>query len=466
MAKKKHRKLKIFLSTVSVAIVAVVGFFLISGWIDGLPKLNYDNNSAQTNPAVYPNAEFAVISDLHVYDPSLGTTGSAFEEVLHSDRKLLLDSIDLLDFAIDDILKSPAQFVLVSGDMTKDGEVINHKLVTNRLSRLTNAGIQVFVVPGNHDINNPDAESYDGDEATPVDNVSPEEFARLYADYGFSDAIERDSYSLSYVAEPVADLWILAIDSCRYRENQPGKSEIVGGSISQDTADWIAGILKRAVDEDKAVIVMMHHGVVEHWEGQHKLHPDYLVKDYTHFGEFLASYNVRLAFTGHYHAQDITQGTFGDKYLYDVETGSLVTAPCPMRYCSINNNTFKVSSKMVAERIHPGTSFAEDGLDFVNTTVTLEAQKTLAKYFVSGQDAEIISNAVGDAFSAHYPGDEVTAQQPPLDSGELGLWGRFVLFMQQYVLDGLWVDLYPGDNNVSFSLDYMTGLSGREGPSS
>jgi len=450
--KKKHRKLKIFLGIISVAIVAVVGYVLVSGWIKSLPNLNYDNNTVRAAAVPYPNVEFAVISDLHTYDTALGSSGAAFEEVLHSDRKLLLDSVDLLDFAIDDILRSRAQFVLISGDLTKDGEAVCHELVIDHLSRLLDAGVKVYVIPGNHDVNNPDAESYDGDEASPVDNITADEFAQLYANFGYADAIERDSYSLSYVAEPVDGLWILALDSCRSSENQPGEKEIVGGRISQETADWIAMMLKRAAAEDKAVIALMHHGVVEHWDGQHKLHPDYLVEDYQHFGRFIASYDVRLVFTGHYHAQDITQATFGDKFIYDIETGSLVTAPCPIRYCSIKNNTFTVNSKLIYDKIHPGTSFADDAMAFVKTTVVLEAQKTLSNYFVSGTDADIISNAVGDAFNAHYSGDEDPALRPELDKGELSVWGRFILFMQQYVLDGLWVDLYPSDGNASFSL--------------
>ena len=38
--------------------------------------------------------------------------------------------------------------------------------------------------------------------------------------------------------------------------------------------------------------------------------------------------------------------------------------------------------------------------------VASEAKKTLAKYMVSGADADIIADAVGDAFAAHYSGDE------------------------------------------------------------
>jgi len=450
--KKRHRKLKVFLSVISLAIVGVVAYVLITGWVNGLPKLNYHYNTVTASAVAYPDVEFAVISDLHVYSPTLGTTGSAFEEVLHSDRKLLLDSTDLLDYAIADILKSNAQFVLISGDLTKDGELVCHELVTEHLSQLTDAGLAVYVVPGNHDVNNPDAASYSGDETTTVDTISPDTFAQLYADFGYSDAILHDLYSLSYVAEPVEDLWVLAIDSCRYRENQAGVNEIVGGKVSQETADWIAGVLSQAASEGKAVITLMHHGVVEHWDGQHSLHPDYLIEDYQHFGNFLASYDVRLVFTGHYHAQDITQATFDDKFIYDIETGSLVTAPCPIRYCTIKNNSFSVNSELIVDKLHPGTAFADDALAFVKTTVVLEAVKTLNKYLVSGTDADIISNAVGDAFSAHYSGDEITADRPPLESDKLSPWGRVVLFLQQYVLDGLWVDKYPADNKVSFSL--------------
>jgi hypothetical protein len=336
--------------------------------------------------------------------------------------------------------------------LTKDGELACHNIVAKRLAKLTDAGLKVYVIPGNHDVNNPDAVAFTGSTVTPVDNIQADDFARIYADYGYGDALERDPDSLSYVAEPVDGLWLLAIDSCRYRENKPGESETVGGKVSQASADWIAGVLKKALRESKAVMVMEHHGIVEHWNGQRKLHPDYLISDYKHFGEFLASYGVRLAFSGHYHAQDITQGVFGDNYLYDVETGSLVTAPSPLRYCSIANGDFAVESVMLIDKLHPGTDFARNADDFVKATVMREAAATLKKYKVSDNDTEIIADAVGDAFTAHYSGDEITSEKPALDKSRLNIWGKIVLMMQQYVLDGLWVDLYPADNNVAFSL--------------
>jgi 3',5'-cyclic AMP phosphodiesterase CpdA len=448
------------------------------------PVLKYAYASRMETPPAYPEVFFSVISDIHLYDSSLGSSGAAFEKTMNSDRKLLLDSQDLLDYAINQIIASAGflndypedstqgfplykqlvqtpieilkgdkvDFVLVCGDLTKDGELVNHNIVAQRLKKLTAAGIPVYVVPGNHDINNPDAVRYNGDTTEPVASISANDFARIYGDFGFNSAIMRDDDSLSYVVEPVEGLWLLALDACRYRENVPGKHEIVSGKISQRTADWTASVLREAADRNKAVMAMMHHGVVEHWNGQKKLHPDYLIQDFANFGDFLASWNVRFIFTGHYHAQDIVRAEYNGKhipkFIYDIETGSLVTAPCPIRYIEIKDGAMDIRTETIVDKLYPGTDFAPNAIAFVKKTVMLEAAGVLRKFKVSEKDIDIISNAVGDAFTAHYSGDEDPSLRQSLDKSKLGLWGRFVLGQQQYVLDGLWADLKPADNNV------------------
>ena len=441
----------LFLSCVMACFLFCV--ILFSACSGGKTALVYKFSGETGLAHPYPDVSFAVISDLHVYDPSLGSSGEAFEKVLLSDRKLLLDSLDLLDFAIEEIKAAgDIGFVLISGDLTKDGELVNHRIVAEKLGKLTDAGIAVYVVPGNHDISNPDAVSYSGNETTSVPNISAGDFARIYGDFGFNKALMRDDDSLSYVAEPVGGLWLLALDACRYRENTPGKPEIVSGKISQKTADWIAGVLETAAGQNKAVMALIHHGVVEHWKGQSKLHPDYLINNYAEFGRFLASWNVRLVFTGHYHATDIVMGRFGDKFINDVETGSLVTAPCPIRYAEIKDNAIQISTDTIVDKIRPGTDFADNARAFVKKTVALEAAATLKKFKVSDKNTDLIADAVGDAFTAHYNGDENPALRLPFDKSRLNLWGRFVYGQQKYVFDGLWNDLPPADNNVRLEL--------------
>jgi hypothetical protein len=453
--KKKHTLRKVLLCALAALIVAIPCIMLISGYIDSLPKLNYTyaNSASASKKASYPDTKFAVISDTHYYDDSLGTSGKAFEDCLNSDRKLIKDSGDLIDFSVNAISTSGVKFVLVTGDLTKDGELINHQHMAAELSKLTQKGIRVYVIPGNHDVNNPGAFRYDGDKSIPVPNVSAAQFADIYKNYGYGDAIMRDPSSLSYVAEPQDGLWIVALDTCRYSENKKGGTEVVGGRLTQSEETWLEGVLKTAKAQGKAVTVMSHHGIVEHWAGQSKLHPDYLVSDYKYIGKLLASYDVQLAFTGHYHAQDITRGDSGEYgSLYDIETGSLSTPPCPIRYCTISGGSLSIRSDDIIGEIHPGTNFEKDGEAFVRKTIVKEAVETLNKYYVGGSDADYISNAVAAAFVAHYNGDENTALRPAFDENKLSLWGRIVYSQEKYVIDGLWSDLPPSDNNCVIDL--------------
>ena len=212
-------------------------------------------------------------------------------------------------------------------------------------------------------------------------------------------------------------------------------------------------MLQKASQSGKAVIVLEHHGVVEHWTGESKLHPDYLVEDYRNVGKLLASYHVELAFTGHYHAQDITRGDFnGNGSIYDIETGSLITAPCPVRYCTITGNTIQIKSRTLAGELHPGTDFEKNADQFVWDTIEREAYNTLRQYRVTENDAHSIADYITAGFMAHYKGDENISEKPAFDESKLSLWGRVVYSTRKYVVDGLWKDLPPADNNLTIDL--------------
>ncbi len=156
--------------------------------------------------ASFPVARFAVLSDPHLFQ-TLGTAGKAFNEYL-------AESEEILEAAVQKVIDMHPQFLLVTGDLTKDGERRDHELFVKYLSELRGRGIPAYVVPGNHDILNPGAFRYNGSGALRVPNVSPEEFAELYRDSGYGNALSRDPASLSYVARPVTGLRLLALDAC------------------------------------------------------------------------------------------------------------------------------------------------------------------------------------------------------------------------------------------------------------
>ena len=412
----------------------------------------------QEAPA-YPELSFVVFSDPHLYNPLLGMEGDALEAYLAYDRKLLRESTEILEAAIEEIMHEQSSIVLVPGDLTKDGERVSHELMADYLDRMEDAGKQVYVIPGNHDVDNGHAYKYSGADVESVPTVNAGEFAEIYNEFGYDEAVYRDPASLSYVAELSDNLWLLALDSCLYRENVSGEEPVTDGRFADATLEWIEEMLIKAAEENRAVIAMMHHGVVEHYKGQEKNFGEYVVDDFPAVSKLLAMYNVRLVFTGHYHAQDITavHWTEKGKFLFDVETGALVTYPCPYRVVNIDSSQ---RAEIRTGHIQSIASYPEGFPEFTRAYITKGIENvaldTIQKYKVKQSQAEKLAEQVGWAFVAHYAGDEMLpAGQKALSARGMGLMARLVVAFRKDLIEGLWQDLEPPDNNVV--LDLKTG---------
>jgi len=444
-----------------MAVCALMVMSLVACSASQEYKFKYESNASfssilETAPA-YPETSFIVFSDSHTYDTSLGTEGKAFESYLAADRKLLRESTEILDAAVAEIKNEKAGFVLVVGDMTKDGELSSHQLVVSYLRQLEASGKKVYVVPGNHDIRNGHSYKYVGDTAERVPNITAAEFADMYGDFGYKEAIYRDTASLSYVAELQSGLWLLALDGCRYAENIEDETPITDGKFSAATMQWIEEMLEKAAAEKKAVIVMVHHGVVEHYAGQEKNFGEYIIDDFPDVSKLLAMYNARLVFTGHYHAQDITLARWPEpnKFVFDIETGSLVTYPAPYRIVSIDDlQKAEIRTKHVESiRSHPD-DFQEYARAYAQSGIEGIATKAIMDYKVNQAEAEKLAGQVAQAFLAHYAGDEnLPSGQEAMRTSGLSIPGWVVVNFRKDLVIGLWHDLPPPDNNITIDLN-------------
>ena len=298
--------------------------------------------------------KIAVLSDLHYMEPSLlKKNGSAFQMYLMQDPKLLAESGAILQQILIKLLIEKPDLVLISGDLTKDGELISHKALIAQLRILGLSNIKVLVVPGNHDINNPDAKRFNGDIVTTVATITSNNFKSLYADFGYKDAIARDPGSLSYVSEPVNGLRILALDANEYYNNT-SKYCVVAGQIKESTMEWAKKQLADAKAKGKTVIGMMHHGIIEHFMGESVLFPDYLVKDWSAKANELMQAGLKVIFTGHFHANDAIQLNLGDLSLVDIETGSPVIYDSPYRIIKLIKNKLYITTKHIEHIFYPG----------------------------------------------------------------------------------------------------------------
>lgn len=282
--------------------------------------------------------KIAIISDLHVMAPELLVNeGSAFEAYLAQDRKMLRESLEILETLVNSILEVKPDLVLVTGDLTKDGERVSHDLVAMQLQRLVDEGIQVLVVPGNHDINNPDAQVFDGDNTTPTETITRLEFADIYRHAGYDDMSRRDPDTLSYCRDVTDDLTILAIDACMDRLNtfvSRGDSRDhckTSGRLESSTQQWLVEQAEQATAAGRRVIAMMHHHLVPHFHMEETLAAPYMVDAAGQLCQRLIDAGVHVIFTGHLHISDISLIKHNDGEMVEVATAAAVGYPCQWR---------------------------------------------------------------------------------------------------------------------------------------
>lgn len=379
-----------------------------------------------------PKTKFAILSDPHYCNDILIDDGEAFNKYLISNPKLFHESDAIMKAAVDAIIAAKVDFVLVAGDMTKDGEVTNHDAMVGHFNKLKKAGISTWVTTGNHDINNSYAKKYRGKDTFPVSTVTPDQFVKIYADYGFGEALERDGDSLSYVCEPLPGVKFIVIDSCIYvdvldRDN-PSKPT-TAGRISAKTQEWILEQIRKAKDAGEIVYGMMYHSILEHFSGQQKMYPDFIVQDFEKLSEKFAKEGLEIMFTGHFHASDIVTKSWADENgtyrLTDVETGSLASYPVPYRICTVYaDGSLDITTEKVEkiDYVKDGHSFMDDGeptfQKYAKDYGTKGLQE-LGRLVYSGpnfnvEESKILGDLFAESLMVHYDGDESVSREAGL----------------------------------------------------
>jgi 3',5'-cyclic AMP phosphodiesterase CpdA len=415
------------------------------------PIAKYGNEIACNVPKTL---KIAVLSDLHIMEPSLlKADGTAFQMYLMQDPKLLAESKAILQQIIRRLLVERPDLVLISGDLTKDGEMVSHLSVLRQLKVLTLNHIKVLVVPGNHDINNPDAKIYNGDFSYPAQTITPENFESLYAGYGYRNAISRDPNSLSYVSEPFKNLRILALDANEYYANTPSLC-VTAGKIKDATMVWAKTQLADAKSKGKTVIGLMHHGLLEHFPGESFLFADYLVDDYEAKADELMQAGLKVIFTGHFHSHDAVERTNEFGTIVDLETGSTVTYDSPFRIMTLTGNRLSITTESIDRIIYPGltgTSFHNYEKEFTRNGIEIQAKYMLMgdPFKVDESTASQIAPIFAEAMLTHFGGDEIISAEAEAQ----------IQYINQIspelagILQGLYSDLPPTDNDLVVDLN-------------
>ena len=370
------------------------------------------------------NLRIAVMSDLHYLSPDMIADTEDFEHALNSDRKLLKESSSVLREMLERVRADKPDILLVSGDLTKDGEQECHAALAKQLQQLQQdvPGLKIYVINGNHDIRNYNAKNFntpDG-KAVPATRTHPEDFKRIY-DFVYSDptviatftpAAGNEAGGLSYVARPVEGLTIIAMDTCRYsKENTSNGTDEheTSGAISADLEKWVIEQTAAAKARGDLVIGLEHHGLVPHFDVEPTILPMYLVNGYERIAQEYADAGMSVVFTGHMHAVDIAaMTTKAGNTFYDIETGSALTYPCPIRFVDLRRSTVggETSTYMsVSTKTHTGPIHYTDPA--TGTAHVIDDLTEYAREF--GFSTDMLKTVAGDFvksfFGKYLPND-------------------------------------------------------------
>jgi len=290
-----------------IIIIGVVLIFLIAASYlipQEVPMINIDDS-----------IKMYIVADPHLMSDKLTEDSEVFNKYLNTLDRMMKYTGVFLDIIEDDVKKNQPDIVVFPGDLTNNGSKVNHLEFEEHLKRIKSTGAKVYVVPGNHDINNEKALYFKDNEIHITESINKEEFVEIYKSYGYNEAISRDENTLSYLVKPYKNLWLLMLDTTKdYPEP--------GGYINRDTLKWIASCSDMAKEENAEIIVVMHHNLLDHsdiiWE-------DYTVDNNTSVINTFHECDIQLVLSGHIHIQDVKTHTSVEtgNTIYDIATSSL-----------------------------------------------------------------------------------------------------------------------------------------------
>ena len=303
-----------------------------NGEADSIPAFS-QNGSGQKEgeepeEPPYEPPYFIIASDLHYQSPLMTDFGEAFQNFVRNDDGKVVEYVDsITDAFLAEAAEKQPDALILSGDLTQNGEKVNHEELAKKLRLLESQGVPVVVIPGNHDINHPSAASFEGTEKKKADNINAEEFYSIYREFGYDEAMDRDENSLSYIYQADERYWLMMLDSCQYDpENK------IGGRIRKETLLWMEKWLERAREEQVMVIPVAHHNLLK----ESTLYPeDCTLENAVQVIDLLEQYGLPVYISGHLHLQRVKKHGNGgpsqaeESYgIYEIVSDSMVIPPC------------------------------------------------------------------------------------------------------------------------------------------
>lgn len=318
--------------------------------------------------ATTDDVNFVILSDLHYFaEDSQGPTAedkAEFNEMMLMNNATSGIAPEILDAALANVtamaLQGKIDFLLVPGDLTKNAEKAAHQELVQKFKAFELAtGIPVYVINGNHDINNNRAAIYDGENLLTAKknpelraelDTTPEEFETLYKDFGYSseggyysrykEIAGNSEGSLSYAIDLPNDYRLIAIDSQLYSADNTDSGlneQETAGQMSDTLLKWALDECEQAEKDGKTIIGFTHTNTVPHFDTEVDLFDNFVFRDWEKAADKLADAGMHYTVSGHVHMQDVaTYVSDNGEEITDITGASILSYPNLFRSVSMS----------------------------------------------------------------------------------------------------------------------------------
>ncbi|MBQ4091035.1 MAG: metallophosphoesterase [Clostridia bacterium] len=304
-----------------------------------------DSSEPSIEPGTREKTVF-VATDLHLFSNNLISPDNSvyLKDRFTSDGRIQEYDYELIGALIEEVNAKKPEFLILTGDLTFNGELDSHLELSRLLSAVQDT--KVLVIPGNHDIYSPDAVSALNDSTQPTESISAEQFRGIYANYGYTNAYSYDETTLSYIFELDEDKWALMLDTSLSRYNESYGGSITAGALEESTLNWLEENLAYAQENGISVISFTHHNLLAHND---LFVASYTLQNSAQLTELYAKYGVSLNFSGHLHIQSIKKATMDEGAVYDVSGGSILDYGNRYGVLDIYDNCYKYTSHKIGK---------------------------------------------------------------------------------------------------------------------
>lgn len=307
-----------------------------------------------------------ILTDTHYYSKENGTSGKAYDFANLKSQKLLAESAEVLQTAFDQIAADDkSDILLISGDVTNNGELNSHAEFIAMLRDLKAKGKRVYVLTATHDYREEGVTNgFNGDDTYPVPAATRDLLYDMYREFGPDEAIAVHQPSMSYIVQLCDGYRLFALNDDTNLNNKSG--------FSDECFEWITKQAEKAKEENQFIIAMTHHPLIAPSPIYEIIGKGDMLGDYRTRIQQLADLGIQFIFTGHTHIHNVSayQSEQGN-VLYDICTASPIGYPGAIRTATFEPD--KSSVKVDTVYVNTPESFKMDGKDL---RTVLEKQLT------------------------------------------------------------------------------------------